>query len=106
MAKYKIRLLQPAWDDLARIELWYLMQFDSDTAIKVSDAILSAIDRLATHPDSGKLTPDEVLNQTGYRMIVCKYHAAFYKRLDRTIYVYHIADLRTEYTRLFDGMKS
>ncbi|MBQ6995909.1 MAG: type II toxin-antitoxin system RelE/ParE family toxin [Lachnospiraceae bacterium] len=59
------------------------------------------IERLEQFPDSGSYTPDEWLNQQGYRMVICEKHVAIYKVIDTTIYVYHIADTRTEYTKLF-----
>lgn len=98
---YKVEILPAAWEDLKRIEDWYLVQFGVDTALKVSDQILNAIERLETFPNSGVLTPDEWLNQRGYRMVICERHAAIYRQTGQQIYVYHIADTRTEYTKLF-----
>lgn len=77
------------------------MQFDVDTAIKVSDRILDVLERLEQFPDSGSLIPDAWLNQQGYRMVICKKHVAIYRKIDRTVYIYHIADTQTEYTKLF-----
>ncbi len=96
-----VEILPTAWEDLKRIEDWYLIQFDVETALKVSDSILDAIERLENFPDSGSLTPDEWLNQEGYRMIICKKHVAIYRQIGNIVYVYHIADTQTEYTKLF-----
>jgi len=96
-----VEILPTAWEDLKRIEDWYLIQFDVETALKVCDSILDAIERLESFPDSGSLTPDEWLNQEGYRMIICKKHVAIYRQIDNIVYVYHIADTQTEYTKLF-----
>lgn len=98
---YKVEILPTAWEDLKRIEDWYAVQFDVDTAIKVSDHILDAVERLEQFPDSGSLTPDTWLNQQGYRMVICMKHVAIYRKIDRTVYIYHIADTQTEYTKLF-----
>ena len=98
---YKVEILPAAWEDLKRIEDWYSVQFDVETALKVSDHILDAIERLESFPDSGSLTPDEWLNQQGYRMVICGKHAAIYKQIEKTVYVYHIAETQTEYTKLF-----
>ena len=99
--KYKVEILPSAWEDLKKIEDYYLIQFDVETAIKVSDHILDTIERLETFPDSGSLTPDKWLNDQGYRMVICKKHIAIYKQIGSVIYVYHIADTQTEYTKLF-----
>ena len=98
---YRVEILPTAWEDLKRIEDWYVIQFDVETALKVSDSILDAIERLESYPDSGSLTPDKWLNQQGYRMVICKKHVAIYKKIKEVVYIYHIADTQTEYTKLF-----
>lgn len=98
---YEVEILPTAWEDLKSIEDWYAIQFDVETAIKVSDHILDVIERLEQFPDSGSLTPDTWLNEQGYRMVICKKHIAIYRKIDKKVYVYHIADTQTEYTKLF-----
>ena len=98
---YNVEILPSAWEDLKSIEDYYASQFDVDTAIKVSDSILDAIERLESFPDSGSMTPDPWLNNQGYRMIICKKHVAIYRKISETIFIYHIADTQTQYNRLF-----
>lgn len=98
---YKVVILPTAWEDLKHIEDWYLIQFGVETALKVTNHLLDAIQRLETFPKSGSLTPDEWLNQHGYRMIVCKKHVVIFRLVEDKVYVYHIADTQTEYTKLF-----
>lgn len=98
---YNVEILPSAWEDLKSIEDYYAIQFDVDTAIKVSDSILDAIERLESFPDSGSMTPDPWLNNQGYRMIICKKHVAIYHKISETIFIYHIADTQTQYNRLF-----
>lgn len=97
----KIEILPTAWEDLKSIEDWYMMQFGVETALKVSDHILDVIERLADFPDSGSMTPDSWLNKQGYRMVICGKHVAIYKVIRGTVFIYHIADTQTEYTKLF-----
>ncbi len=99
--KCKVEILPSAMEDLKKIEDYYLINFNLKTAIKVSDRILNAIERLEDSPDSGSLTPDIWLNEQGYKMVICKKHVAIYRQINQTIYIYHIADTRTEYTKLF-----
>ena len=99
--KCKVEILPSAWEDLKAIEDYYLIQFDVQTSIKVSNHILDVIERLEEFPDSGSMTPDEWLNQQGYRMVICKKHIVIFKQVNSVIYVYHIADRQTEYTKLF-----
>ena len=98
---YNFEILPSALEDLKSIEDYYAIQFDVDTAIKVSDSILDAIERLESFPDSGSMTPDPWLNNQGYRMIICKKHVAIYRKISETIFIYHIADTQTQYNRLF-----
>ena len=98
---YKVEILPTAWEDLKHIEEWYLIQFGVETALKVSDQILNALERLESFPDSGSLTPDEWLSQQGYRIVVCERHVAIYSQIGKKLYIYHIADTQTEYTKLF-----
>lgn len=98
---YNVEILPSAWEDLKSIEDYHAIQFDVDTAIKVSDSILDAIERLVSFPDSGSMTPDPWLNEQGYRMIICKKHVAIYRKISETIFIYHIADTQTQYNRLF-----
>ncbi len=98
---YNVEILPSAWEDLKSIEDYYAIQFDVDIAIKVSDSILDAIERLESFPDSGSMTPDPWLNEQGYRMIICKKHVAIYRKISETIFIYHIADTQTQYNRLF-----
>ena len=96
-----IKILPTAWEDLKQIEDYYLIEFDVKTALKVSNHILDCIERLENHPDSGSLTPDSWLNQQGYRMVICKQRVAIYRCIKDEIFIYHIADTRTDYTKLF-----
>ena len=97
----RLEILPTAWKDLERIEDWYMEHFSADVAIKVSDSILTSIDNLKLFPNIGVLTPDEWLNEQGYRMVVCGLHVAIYKIVGGVIYIYHIADTRTDYPSLF-----
>lgn len=99
--EYKVEILPAAWEDLKRVEDWYAVQFGVGTALKVSGHILDIIERLEKFPDSGSLTPDEWLNQQGYRMVICKKHVAVYRQVGMVVYIYHIADTQTDYTKLF-----
>lgn len=86
--KYKVEILPSAWEDLQTIEDYYLIQFDAETALRVSDNILDVIQRLEDFPDSGSRTPDDWLNEQGYRMVICKKHVTIYRVIDMSVYIY------------------
>ena len=75
--QYKVEILPTAWEDLKKIE------------------------RLESFPDSGSLTPDRWLNGQGYRMVISKRYVSIYRPIGKVVYVYHITDTQTEYTKLF-----
>ena len=100
---YKVEILPTAWEDLKRIEDYYLIQFDVQTALKVSNHILDVVEMLETFPDTGSLTPDAWLNEQGYRMVICKKQVIIYRTINKSVYIYHIADTQTEYKKLFYG---
>jgi Plasmid stabilization system protein len=99
--QYKVEILPTAWEDLKKIEDYYIVKFGVEVALRVSEHILDSIERLEMFPESGSLTPDKWLNQQGYRMVICKKHVSIYRQINDIVYVYHIADTQTEYTKLF-----
>lgn len=99
--KYRVEILPTAWEDLKKIEDYYTVQFNIEAALKVSDHILDAIERLQDFPDSGSLTLDSWLNEKEFRMVICEKHVVIHKIIETSAYIYHIADTKTEYTKLF-----
>ncbi len=97
-----VELLPAAWEGLLKIRHNVAERFGTGTAEKVTDEILNSLERLQLFPDSGSLTPDPWLNSLGYRMVISdRRNVSIYKRTGDIIYVYLIADTRTEYTKTF-----
>ena len=97
-----VELLPAAWEGLLKIKHHVAETFDEKTAERVANTILDSLERLQSFPDSGSLTPDPWLSSLGYRMVICdRRNVSIYKRVYDTIYVYLIADTRTDYTRIF-----
>lgn len=102
MAKCKIEILPRAWEDLTSIEDYYYLQFDIESAQKVSDSILNSIETLEDFPDIDVLIPDKRLNQLGYRMhVINQTYVAIIKRIDDIIYIYRIVNTNRDYNKLF-----
>ena len=72
--QYKVEILPTAWEDLKSIEDYYLLQFGVESAMKVTDQILNSISER---------------------------YVSIYRLIEKTVYIYHIADTQTEYTKLF-----
>ena len=101
-SKCRIEILPRAWEDLTSIEDYYYIQFDIESAQKVSDSILSSIEILEDFPDIDVLTPDKRLNQLGYRMyIISQSYVAIIKHVDDVIYIYRIINTKRDYSKLF-----
>ena len=98
----KVRILPSAWEGLARIKYRVRADFGEDVAQRVTDQILNSLERLERFPDSGSMTPDPWLNNMGFRMVISdKRNVSIFRRVDEDIFVYIIADTRTEYTKVF-----
>lgn len=98
---YNVELLPSAWEDLKQIEDYYCLEFGVESALKVSDAILDSVERFGEFPDFGSKTPDPWLNAQGYRMVICGKFVSIYRKVGNSIFIYHIANTQTEYTKLF-----
>jgi len=56
---------------------------------------------LELYPNFGSLTLDKWLNRKGYHMVISERYVSIYRLIEKTVYIYHIADTQTEYTKLF-----
>lgn len=101
MRAYRIEILQPAWDDLAEIADYYVLQFGIVSAKNVTDAILDSLEVLKEFPLSYHYVPDEQLKSEGYRKVISGKFVAIYRLIDDIIYVYHIAHMASDYPKLF-----
>lgn len=100
-----VEILPSAWEGLARIKYRAQADFGEAVALRVADAILDILERPERFPDSGVLTPDPWLNDMGFRMLISDRHnMSIFRRVDDKIFVYIIADTRTEYTKVFKDM--
>lgn len=98
----RVEILPSAWEGLARIKYRVQADFGEDVALNVADHILDSLERLEQFPDSGSMTPDPWLNNMGFRMVISdKRNVSIFRKVDENIFVYMIADTRTEYTKVF-----
>ena len=102
---YEIKILTPAWNDLERIADMHLSLIGVQSAKKVTDGILDRIELLGTFPYSCPTIPDEELSEQEYRMAIYKKYLIIYRVINNVVYVYHIADGRTNYPQIIKGYK-
>ncbi len=102
MENCKIEILPRAWADLTSIEDFYYLEHGIESAQKVSGSILESIETLEEFPNIDVFTPDERLNQLGYRMFVINQkYVAIIKHVDKKIYIYRIINTKRDYDKLF-----
>ena len=101
----RVEILPSAWEGLARIKRRVQADFGEDMALNVADHILDSLERLERFPDSGSMTPDPWLNNMGFRMVISdRRNVSIFRRVGESIFIYVIADTRTEYTKAFRDM--
>ena len=101
----KVEILPSAWEGLARIKYRVQADFGEDVALNVANHILDSLERLEQLSDSGSMTPDPWLNNMGFRMVISdKRNVSIFRKVDGSIFVYIIADTRTEYVKVFKDM--
>ena len=106
MDEYDVQLLYPAWLDLDAISDYHLLEVGPDSARKITDKILTSLERLKTFPLSCSLVPYKELAEKEYRMLVCGKYIYIYKFNGKAVYVHHIVAAATNYPSLFDSVNS
>ena len=101
MGEYDVELLNPAWLDLDAISDYHLLEVGPDSARKITDKILAALERLESFPLSCPLVPYRELADKGYRMLVCGKYVCIYTFNGKKVYVHHIVAAATNYPALF-----
>ena len=100
MSKYRVELLIPAWNELDEMSDFHLAMAGPLAANKITDKIFTSLARLEKFPMSAPYVPDIQLKEMGYRMLVCGKYVCIYRLIGSIVYVYHIANSRTEYSKL------
>lgn len=106
MPKYKLAILTPAQRELEEIADIHFQLVGADSAIKITDTILDALEKLQTFPLMGVLSRDKELQQKDFRILIVGKYLCIYKVIQKTIYVYHIVYGATDYPKLFKSLYS
>ena len=103
MEHYDVRFLKEALDDLEEIIL-YIAQDSRQAAMNMHDEIVHKANDLTIFPKRGRAVPDRKIAAAGYRMLEIKPYIAFYRILDRTVFIYRILHGATNYPLLYEKM--
>ena len=101
MGKFDVELLSLAWLDLDAISNYHLITVGPGSAKKITDSILTALERLESFPLSCPLVPYQELAELGYRMLVCGKYVCIYRFEDNKVFIHHIVAAATNYPALF-----
>ncbi len=103
--KNKLIILAAAQSELEEIARMHMDLVGPKSARKITERIYGALERLRDYPLMGMALPFRELQQWGYRKLICGNYLCIYRVIGETVYVYHIADGRTEYKLLFRDMQ-
>lgn len=100
MSNYKIEFLPSAWREIDEISSYYIQKVGKQSAKKFFDKLMKSIERLKMFPTSAPLIRDEKLSAEDYRMLISGEYVCVYRIINEIVYIYHIANGRTEYKNL------
>jgi len=103
MEKFEVRFLEEALDDLEEIIL-YIAQGSSVAALRMHDTIIEKAEDLSTFPKRGRLVPDKKMAAAGYRMLGIKPYIAFYRIVNRNVFIYRVLHGAINYPMLYEKM--
>lgn len=104
MKKVKIQLLKTAVKDMDDIAVYYTAKSGIKTAERITDKILSSLERLENFPLSGSYPPDEDLKKAGFRMIISGEYISVYRVVKNSVFIYHIFNGARDYKGLFNNL--
>ncbi|KLU59363.1 plasmid stabilization system protein [Peptococcaceae bacterium CEB3] len=101
MPKARVKILAPAFNDIDRIADYHLLAVGPISAEKITGKLLDSIEKLGEYPLLGPEHSDSVLQNKGYRKLVCGEYICVYRLIDDTVYVYRVIHGTTDYPKLF-----
>ena len=103
METYDVQFLQEALDDLEEIVL-YIAQDSRQAALRMHDKIIEKANDLSIFPKRGRLVPDKKMAEAGYRVLGIKPYIAFYRVIERNVFIYRVLHGATNYPLLYGKM--
>ena len=103
METYDVRFLQEALDDLEEIVL-YIARDSRQAALRMHDKIIEKANELSAFPKRGRLVPDKKMAEAGYRVLGIKPYIAFYRVIERNVFIYRVLHGATNYPLLYGKM--
>lgn len=94
-------ILDSAQEELENIARLYKELSGPNAARNITDKIYQALERLEQFPHLGMIPKDDFMRMSGYRLLIVENYICVYRLEGDHIYVYHIANARSNYPQLF-----
>ncbi len=85
--------------ELRDIAVYHKLKVGNNSARRITDRILDALDRLVDFPEMGNTPPSKMIAEAGFRVLIVDDYLCFYQVLDDKVLVYHIAHGSTGYIK-------
>lgn len=96
----KVEILSEAKQQIRDIALYHKMKVGPNSARKITDKLLDAIEQLGEFPEMGVRPPSDIVAETGYRMLIVDKYLCFYSIVGDVLYVSHVVHGSTDYMRV------
>ena len=93
----KVEWLYEAQMEFRELLNYYKNKVGTDSARKFSHKILDSIRQLEQFPEMGVLKEERLLGKYGFRALFPGQYVCIYRIDGDTVYIYHLADARTNY---------
>jgi len=103
METYDVFFFQEALDDLEEIVL-YIAQSNRQAAIRMHTKIVEKANELMIFPKRGRLVPEIKMAAAGFRILDIKPYIAFYRVIDRDVFIYRVLHAAVNYPLLYNKM--
>jgi plasmid stabilization system protein ParE len=97
MERYRLVILPVAQSEIEEIAQVHMALSGPNSARKITNKLYDAMEQLTMYPLSGPPILDALLRAAGYRYILANKYMIFYRFLDSTVVIYHVAHGSTDY---------
>lgn len=99
MPKRNVILLNEARLELRDIATYHKLKVEPDSARKITNRILDALDKLADFSEMGMVPTSKLIAEAGYRVLIVDAYLCFYSVIGDIVFVFHIVHASTDYIK-------
>jgi plasmid stabilization system protein ParE len=95
----KVVLLNEARMELRDIAVYHKLKVGTNSARRITDRILGALDRLVDFPEMVNIPPSKMIAEAGFRVLIVDDYLCSCQVVDDQVFVYHIVHGSTDYIK-------